>query len=562
MDEKPDDHLAAMALDAAQDGLWDWDCVSGRIFLSPRWKAITGHGPDQLGDDPREWFSRIHPDDRAQVKKGLRRHSEGKTGHFRSEHRIAHADGSFRWVLARGTAVKNASGKTTRIVGTLSDIDDRKGQELQQARQLDELRFALASEKILMEELDRKNRELMELSITDGLTGLYNHRFLMERFEFELKRVRRYGGALSCLLIDIDRFKSLNDTYGHQFGDHVIRKVASIIREKSREVDICGRYGGEEFMVISNLDEGNAALYASKLRDAIENNAFRHPSTVVRVTVSIGIAEYRGGVKNRQALVERADQAMYQAKSEGRNSVCVWKETEPGTLAVNRYGIDDLRERLRELADRMRAEFIDSAGAIVRAMETGDPPAGRHSANVARYAAAIAEKIGLSPEQVETVRFGALLHDIGKVGIPGTVLLKATGLNSGERRLLERHPELGIAILKDIRLCEKEIPIVLHHHERYDGTGFPQGLKGREIPLGARIVAVADAFDSMTSGRNGLRKWTHREAREALIKDSGRAFSPDVVDAFAAVAEYWKVSSAKRGGSGGKRGMRNEHKNK
>lgn len=528
--------IAALALEGACDGLWDWDRKSGRIYYDNHWKALAGYGTDELSDDPDEWFSRIHNDDRLIVRKMIDDHMAGKTAHFRSEHRLLHNDGTYRWVLARGTAVRISSGRSFRIVGTLTDINDRKMHELELLKQLDELRFAIASEKVLMEELDRKNRELVELSITDGLTGLYNHRFLQERFDFEFKRIRRYGGALSCLLLDIDHFKALNDTYGHQFGDYVIKQIATIIKTRSREVDICGRYGGEEFMVISNLQKENALKYASKLHAAIENHRFEHPEAEVRVTVSIGVAEYNNDVKTKQELIERADRAMYRAKNDGRNLIRLWKETdEPDALSGDRGGIDEMKKRFRDLSSRMRSAYMESTDALIKAVEAKDPFAHEHSANVSAYSVAIAKSLVLPEETVEIIRFAAMLHDIGKISVPNSILRKKGNLTVREQQLLNRHPEVGVTILKDIRFLEKEIPVILYHHERYDGKGFPHGLKGREIPLGARIVAVADAFDKMVTGRFSGRKMSENKACEKMKKQKGSLYSPEVVDAFLAV---------------------------
>jgi diguanylate cyclase (GGDEF)-like protein/putative nucleotidyltransferase with HDIG domain len=445
---------------------------------------------------------------------------------------LLHADGNYRWVLVRGTAVRNQAGIAVRMVGTLTDINEQKQSDVKLHAQLDEMRFALASEKVLMEELDRKNRELVELSITDGLTGLYNHRFLQQRFDFEFKRTRRYGGDLSCLLIDIDHFKKLNDTYGHQFGDYVLRQIASIIKAHSREVDICGRYGGEEFLIIANLSEKNALLFAGKLHDAIECENFEHPSALVKVTVSIGIAECTNDVKAKQELIERADRAMYQAKNDGRNLVRVWKDVTTGFFGADRNGVEGIREKFRELSLQVQRSYIEAIDAIVKAVENENPGAHEHAENVAGYAVDIARRLRLPADQIDVIKLGALLHDIGKIGTPDAIHQKDCSSTWPEQKIADQHPEVGISILKGIRFLEKEIPIVLYHHERFDGKGFPHGLKKYEIPLGARIVAVADFFDNLHRGRDEKKKLSKKRAIEILISERSIRFSPDVVDVF------------------------------
>ncbi|MFH1760091.1 MAG: diguanylate cyclase, partial [bacterium] len=180
-------------------------------------------------------------------------------------------------------------------------------------KQQNALKFALASEKILIEELEKKNNELMKLSITDGLTQLYNHRFIQERLDFEFTRAARYKTALSCMLIDIDHFKNVNDTYGHQCGDFILQEIAGILIKTSRNVDICGRYGGEEFMVVSNVTGDNAFTFASRLHTAIAERTFRYENHNLNITVSIGLANYSKETKTKQELIDRADKALYNA---------------------------------------------------------------------------------------------------------------------------------------------------------------------------------------------------------------------------------------------------------
>lgn len=528
----PEENLAALALAGVGDGLWDWHRVADRVYYDPQWKALVGYGPDDLSDGSSEWLDRIHPDDVAEVKRYLDAHFAGRTAHFRSEHRLRHADGTCRWVLVRGTALRDQAGEAVRIVGTLTDINEQKQAEFKLHAQLDEMRFALASEKVLMEELDRKNRELTELSITDGLTGLYNHRFLQQRFDFEFKRTRRYGGELCCLLMDIDHFKKLNDTYGHQFGDYVLKGIAALIKSHSREVDICGRYGGEEFLIIANLTEKNALQFAGKLHDAIGSERFEHPSAMVKVTVSIGIAECTNEVKTRQELIERADRAMYQAKKDGRNLVRVWKDVENALSENEKYGVAELREKFQGLSMQMQNAYVEAINALVKVVEAKDPTAQEHSENVARHAVAIARTMHLATDQIEVVKFAAILHDIGKISIPDALLHKTAKLSAHERQVLRQHPEVGVEILKDIRFLEKELPIILYHHEHFDGKGYPYGLCRYEIPVGARIIAVADAFDTMLHGRTGTDKHSVEEAVKQLVREKNRQFSPEVVDAF------------------------------
>ena len=523
----------ALAIRGAREGVWDWDLRTDTIYYGQQWQEMLGLELHQTGTSPAEWFSRINPEDKDLVEGALERHLNGDSALFECEYRMLHADGSWRWVFCRGSAVRDAQGKAYRIAGSQTDSTARKEAEDELKRALSDLQFALASEKVLMQELDRKNRELIELSITDGLTRLFNHRFLQERFDFEFKRVKRYGGNLSCMMIDIDLFKKLNDTYGHQFGDIVLRQVAQLLTRNSREVDICGRYGGEEFMILSNQGAEFAMKHATKIHTAIDDYPFEHEGTVVHVTVSIGISEYRSDIKDKQELIDRSDDALYEAKEAGRNLIRVWKEKEHDEqIPLDRYSIQSLKTQFVNLSNDVRATYIDSTNALVKAVEAKDPHTRAHAANVAEYSQRLARFLGLPEPDVEVIRYAALLHDIGKIGVPQEVLVKKTPLTDSEYELLKRHPVIGVTILKDVRFLERELPLILYHHERYDGTGYPQGLKGREIPLGALLLGVIDAFEAMTAGRTYWDSMSVEDAVRELLDGRGTQFAPDITEAF------------------------------
>lgn len=537
------------AVSSSYDGVWDWDLRNGTIFFCENWKKMIGCSSTQIGSNPQEWISRIYHKDRQKFKRKIQRCLDGSQEFFEIEYRIVHGDGDLRWMSARGAVKRNKMGGAIRISGLQSDITTRKTGELQQKKLLGEYRFALASEKVLMEELDRKNRELTELSITDGLTGLFNHRFLQDRFDFELKRVHRYGGNLSCLLIDIDHFKMINDTCGHQFGDSVLRQIANIMKTRSREIDICGRYGGEEFMIITNLKADDALRYATKLHTAIEEHPFKNGHRAVKVTVSIGIAEYRTDIKFKQQLIERADNALYQAKKDGRNLIRVWKELEcQWDKELDRSGVEELKQKFEQMSRQMRNTYIESTNVLIKAIDAKDPMAKEHSHNVSVFATHIARALNLEESEVEVISSAALLHDVGKISIRDEILAKKGKLTFVELQTLKRHPEIGVNILRELKFLEKELPIILHHHERYDGAGYPHGLKGREIPLGSRIIAVADSFDAMVSGRSYKKKMTWRAALDELKRGANTQFAPEVVDAFLKVLRSKKVAVIKEVG--------------
>jgi diguanylate cyclase (GGDEF)-like protein/PAS domain S-box-containing protein/putative nucleotidyltransferase with HDIG domain len=528
----------ALAVQGSSDGLWDWNLKNNEVFFSERWKSMLGYDQSEIGTSPDEWFSRIHPEDIAAVKAAISAHIDGSNPTLDVEHRVVHKDGAYRWWLCRGTAVFDKDGSVCRLAGSQSDITERKEAEKKLADALNDLKFALASEKVLLDELDKKNKELIELSITDGLTGLYNHRFIQERFEFEFKRVKRYGGILSCMMIDIDHFKNLNDTHGHLCGDFVLRELSSIIRTQSREVDICGRYGGEEFFIITNVPLEYTMRYATKLHTAIDTHAFEFEEKRLHVTVSIGIADFRPGMKDRHELIDRADSALYQAKEDGRNLIRIWKEKPEGEAgAVDHISAQELKRKFVHLSDQMRGTYMEYTNALVKAVDAKDPYTREHSQNVSSCGVEIAQAMGMSADDVDVIKYAGLLHDVGKISVGDDILLKKDPLTKEEFEVLKKHPVIGVNILKDIKFLEREIPIILHHHERWDGKGYPHGLNGREIPIGARILAVADAFDAMTSGRGYKKKVSLEQTIAELKRGSGSQFAPDIVEVFVRILE-------------------------
>ncbi len=530
---KESEERYALAIKGSQDGVWDWNLVADELYISPELKEMLGYEENEISTSPDEWFNRVHPDDLSDLRSQIDAHLDGNVSTIENEHRLFHKDGSFRWVVVRGTAVSNDGGKPVRLAGSLRDITERKEAEEGLKTALEELKFALASERVLLQELDKKNKDLVELSITDGLTGLFNHRFIQERFNFEFKRAKRYHVPLACMMLDIDHFKKINDTYGHQFGDLVLREISTIIRQNTREVDICGRYGGEEFLVITTQNVEGAMMHATKLHKAIESHIFQSENQSVHLTVSIGVSEYRNEITSKQEMIERSDIALYQAKHDGRNLIRVWKEEQKHDMStLDLDGISNLKSEVLSLSNQMRATYMESTNALLKAVDVKDHYTLEHSENVSRYSVAISQAMNIDEEEVDIIQNAGLLHDIGKIGIDKAILVKKDPLTKGEFEILKKHPMIGVNILKDVKFLEKEIPIIKHHHEWYDGSGYPQGLKEREIPLGAQILAVADAYDAMTTDREFKQKLSKGAAIKELKCGCGIQFSPEVVDVF------------------------------
>lgn len=422
----------------------------------------------------------------------------------------------------------------------LAEIAQLKGQnksptvkEAAQETIIDQLTAMVQSSRQQIDELIANNLELARLSYTDGLTSLYNHRFMMERCHAEFNRAKRYNSGLSCVLIDIDNFKLLNDAHGHPFGDFVLRKLGALLKETARSSDICGRYGGEEFIILIPLPLKQAMDFAHRLHTMIAEHLFSDGQNSARITVSIGLADYRCDMQSWSELISRADQVLYIAKNSGRNLVRVWtgRNIEPEEI-IDNGSVNQLKKQFTDIYQQAKSSYVESANALLKAIDAKDHYTFRHSQNVARYATVLARALGLRKQEIEIVRNAALLHDLGKIGIDERLLVKKGSLSRAEYEIMKKHPVIAINIIKNISLLAREIPLILHHHERYDGLGYPHGLKANEIPLGAKILAIADAFDAMTTSRRFSPKMARSQALRQIAAEKGHQFDPQLVEVF------------------------------
>jgi diguanylate cyclase (GGDEF)-like protein len=373
--------------------------------------------------------------------------------------------------------------------------------------------------------------ETREAATVDRLTGVANRAALLDTLITEVERANRYARPLAVAFVDIDHFKAVNDTYGHAAGDVVLRGVAQTIRANLRHTDLIGRYGGEEFMlVLTETDTDDGALLTEKLRGLVGRQTFAvDGNPALQVTVSIGIAGGLGRNLRVETLVRDADAAMYSAKSLGRNQTYIFEEPDEDAR-IPRAPIS--------AAGRARAMDIGRAGrdAATAALASIIAPLphyrGQPSALIATIVVTIARQLGLSQPEIDRLRIAALLHDVGKVALPDEILEKPAALTSSEWRTVVQHPRIGQVILDQAAALKDAAPIILHHHERYAGHGYPFGLRGTDIPLGARIVAIADAYDAMTHDRPYKRAIGHEQAISELRRHAGTQFDPELVELF------------------------------
>jgi diguanylate cyclase (GGDEF)-like protein/putative nucleotidyltransferase with HDIG domain len=320
---------------------------------------------------------------------------------------------------------------------------------------------------------------------TDSLTGLANRRSLHERLAAEVARSQRHGGILSVAVLDIDHFKEVNDFGGHESGDAVLVQVAACLESQARVEDILGRFGGDEFAWVMPETTREQALVAVERARRLIALTISRPQ---RITVSAGICD-TNVTAHPAELVNHADGALYWSKVHGRNRA--WIYDPQVTSELSSTGPLDSAERSQALL---------GLRALSRAIDAKNPALRGHSERVATLAAKLAHAAGWTPERSTMLREAALVHDVGKVGLPERLLAGQAELTAAERELVAEHVELAVRIVEDV-LAPEQVDWIRSHHERPDGQGYPRGLTAGEIPEGAALLAMADAWEAMRSGR-------------------------------------------------------------
>jgi len=352
-----------------------------------------------------------------------------------------------------------------------------------------------------------------EMSVTDELTGLYNRRHFFETLEVEMNRAGRTKRPFSLVMLDLDGFKEYNDKYGHTNGDSVLQTISQMLKSSIRKSDMAFRYGGDEFALILPLAD---AERAKKIVQRARAKWQKAPLTQSRifgghVGFSTGIAEYPENAESADGLIFLADAALYQAKKKGYE--------------------DKLVSELRTLStDIMDVATQDQVYALAATVDARDPYTYGHSQRVAEIAMSIGKQVGLSAEDLAKLHAAALLHDIGKVGVPDAILTKMGKPTPEEWDVIKKHCSEGARIVSYVKELSTLVPIILHHHEWYDGSGYPGGLKGIDIPSGARITSVADAYDTMVTKRPYRDVISPKKACEELKRNAGVQFDPVIVD--------------------------------
>lgn len=363
-----------------------------------------------------------------------------------------------------------------------------------------------------------ENQVLFKSAVNDPLTDLLGHRYFHERLQLDLDNAARHGDQVSVVIIDLDDFSRVNNAWGHARGDEVLKQAAEALRGACRVADAACRIGGDEFAFVLGGSDGEVAgVLCERVREALAriDGPDGRP-----LTASIGVATFPRDAADRAELVRRADGAVYWAKYHGKNRTVVFDESVIEALSAE--------ERVIKLETE---SHLSTVRGLAAAVDARDPMTQFHSRNVAMLAVMLGRELELDEHKMRLLEVAALLHDIGMIGVSDRVLRKQGPLTPSELRHIRQHPALGEQILSSTQLDEI-LPWVRHHHERYDGTGYPDGLAGEQIPLEARVIGICDAYEAMTAGRSYHSALSSSAAVQELDLGIGTQFDPALTEAF------------------------------
>jgi diguanylate cyclase (GGDEF)-like protein/PAS domain S-box-containing protein/putative nucleotidyltransferase with HDIG domain len=478
------DYSAAL-LAALQDGLTLIAPDGTLTEVNERFCAMTGFGREELvgTTPPYPYWPEADP---VRIQASFARIREAGGREF--ELVFTRRDGERFPALVTSAPLRGDEGQVTGFVGTVKDISERK----------------------------RVEAELAALAATDHLTGLANHRTFQDRLTAEVSRALRYGRSLSLVVFDLDYFKQVNDRYGHQVGDVVLKEVARRLDGQARSSDLVARVGGEEFAWIlpecGGLDAWTAAEHA---REVVGGSPIE---PVGRVTVSGGVCDLVEG-RDASDLCRLADGALYWAKAHGRDVIFRYSPEVVEVLSA------------QERADRLeRFQSLSAIRVLARGIDSRDPSTRQHSERVAELAVGLATELGWPPERAGQLREAGLVHDVGKIGVPDRVLFNPGRLSPAEFERIKEHAATGAEMLRGL-FSDEQVAWVRHHHERYDGEGYPDRLAGESIEDGARILAVAEVWDAMVTAHSYSAPRSPADALAECRAQAGRQFCPRVVAA-------------------------------
>lgn len=367
-------------------------------------------------------------------------------------------------------------------------------------------------------DLQKKTREIAD---RDALTGLKNYGHFRNKIKTELARAKRYGRSLSLIMLDMDNFKHINDRFGHQKGDIVLKKVGELLENEIRSSDYAARYSGERFVIIMpETWSGDALKFAERLNQKMKRVSRGADVPDRYVGVSVGISDFPDCASDVDSLLSAADSALLFARRKGKRSVSYFCDLSETELSEG---------DLERLYSRLESAGLYTIRALAEAVDAADHYHDRQRIELVSIAGEMAERLGLGEEQTDSLALAVCLHDIGKIGVPNPLLQKSGTLSTEEMELVRRHPEIGAQLLAKGKHLENLVSAIHYHHENWDGSGYPEGLKGEEIPMLARIVGILDTFRALRSDRPYRQALTMTQVINELKKGSGKQYDPALV---------------------------------
>ncbi|MEW6087846.1 MAG: diguanylate cyclase [bacterium] len=394
-----------------------------------------------------------------------------------------------------------------------------------------------------MQELSFRNKELLiklkELSLKDSLTGLYNYGYLTERLSSELKRARRYILPFSIIMMDIDYFKSINDTYGHEFGDKILKELSQFLKNSVRSNDVVVRYGGEEFVVLlPDTNKSGAIKFSRQLLSSIREHSFGGREKNIKIKVSMGIVSFPDdGIDKDSDFLNLVDRVVRYIKETGGDRLSTFemidtKDLKSVDVDSSSITVNKLKQKLSRMEKRVNQALLESLYSFAKTAGLKDSYSNDHADKMISIVTRIGKRFNLSNREMEILKQAAVLHDLGKVAIPEKILQKNGKINKKEYARVKKHPEIGANIIKNVKFLHEIVPIVHCHHERFDDLEYPKRKGCKNIPLGAKIVGIADIYLALVSDRPYRKAFSKKEALEIIRQNSGRQFDPKIVKVF------------------------------